>query len=523
MERETNPVRAMKQLPDFDLSIVMPFYKRLDEFKRVFPSKAKYYERNGIEVVIVADEPTEEQGILDYIRRYPFINWKVVVNDEDHPWRNPAKAFNVGIRQATKSYILVMDPELEFYTDVIYELREKLDSYPEHYAVGQVLFMDICEEINEETLHKHGRGLIPYGSIMAKKEYFERVGGYSEHYTEWGGEDDHLRKRLELAGIRRLFFPDSVLIHREDMGKRTVSRNEQRARITRDVLSEMFLPMKIVVNGEDWGTDFGRVAYDWRDHPFAKEQCREYLSTLKQFDITSDEIFEKSYPLIALIPTYNESERIGDCLRSVEKYCDGIILLDDDSRDDTYSIAQSKKLLLKAKKVRTEFNDKQNRNILLDIASFFKAEWFIFIDADERFDDRFVDLREVMKRSDMDIAGLWIVNLWNTMDLYRVNMEDSNPLSHEGVWFRWRMFRNKGRMQFICSNKLHFYLIPYVNKMSSKSNTLLLHIGCLLEKNREYKYEFYCNEDKFSLLNYEDLLVCNVILKSVSEIKDLNI
>ena len=63
----------MKQLPDFDLSIVMPFYKRLDEFKRVFPSKAKYYERNGIEVVIVADEPTEEQGILDYIRRYPFI------------------------------------------------------------------------------------------------------------------------------------------------------------------------------------------------------------------------------------------------------------------------------------------------------------------------------------------------------------------------------------------------------------------------------------------------------------------
>lgn len=62
----------MKELPDFDLSIVMPFYKRLAEFKRVFPSKAKYYERNGIEVVIVADEPTEEDGILDYIRTYPF-------------------------------------------------------------------------------------------------------------------------------------------------------------------------------------------------------------------------------------------------------------------------------------------------------------------------------------------------------------------------------------------------------------------------------------------------------------------
>ena len=468
MERETNPVRAMKQLPDFDLSIVMPFYKRLDEFKRVFPSKAKYYERNGIEVVIVADEPTEEQGILDYIRRYPFINWKVVVNDEDHPWRNPAKAFNVGIRQATKSYILVMDPELEFYTDVIYELREKLDSYPEHYAVGQVLFMDICEEINEETLHKHGRGLIPYGSIMAKKEYFERVGGYSEHYTEWGGEDDHLRKRLELAGIHRLFFPDSVLIHREDMGKRTVSR--------------------------------------------------EYLSTLIQFDISSDEIFEKSYPLIALIPTYNESERIGDCLRSVEKYCDGIILLDDDSRDDTYEIARSEKLLLKAKKVRTEFNDKQNRNILLDIASFFKAEWFIFIDADERFDDRFVDLREVMKRDDVDTVGVWIANLWDSMDTYRADMEDTHPLSQNGLWFRWRMFRNKGRMQITERKRLHFKSVPYFNRRIGFADTLLLHLGYISDKYRKNKYDFYLQEDKNKLFFYYDILVESMYMNQVSDI-----
>lgn len=41
----------MKQLPDFDLSIIMPFHKQLSEFKRVFPAKAKYYERNGIEVI----------------------------------------------------------------------------------------------------------------------------------------------------------------------------------------------------------------------------------------------------------------------------------------------------------------------------------------------------------------------------------------------------------------------------------------------------------------------------------------
>lgn len=508
----------MKQLPDFDLSIVMPFYKRLDEFKRVFPSKANYYQRNGIEVVIVADEPTEQEGILEYIRTYPFINWKVVVNNEDHAWRNPAKAFNVGIRQATKQYVMIMDPELEFHTDVIYELREKLDSYPEHYAIGQVLFMDIQEEIDRQTLEKHRYEWIPYGSIMAKKEYFERIGGYSEHYTEWGGEDDHLRKRLELAGIHRLFFPEAKLIHREDYSLRTVSRNEQRARIPHEVLSEMLLPTQIKVNDDNWGSDFDTVIYDWKDHPFAKQQCRDYLSTLKEFEISSDQIFEKSYPLIALIPTYNESERITDCLRSVEKYCDGIILLDDDSGDDTFNIAQSEKLLVKAKKIRTEFNDKQNRNMLLDIASFFKAEWFIFIDADERFDDRFVDLREVMKMPDVDTVGVWIANLWDNMETYRTDMEDTHPLSQNGLWFRWRMFRHKGRMQINTRGNLHFKSVPYSgNQFFSK--TLILHLGYLNLTDRNSKYEFYIKEDKHILFFYYDILLDSINKERIDDIE----
>ena len=509
----------MKQLPDFDLSIVMPFYKRLDEFKRVFPSKVEYYERNGIEVVIVVDEPTETEGILDYIRAYPFINWKVVVNPEDHAWRNPAKAFNVGIRQATKQYVLIMDPELEFYTDVIYELREKLDAYPEHYAVGQVLFLDIREEITPETIARHAHERIPYGSIMAKKEYFERVGGYSEHYTEWGGEDDHLRRRLELAGIRRLFFPDALLVHREDFSKRTVSRNEQRARIPREVLSEMLLPARIVVNGTDWGRDFDRVVYDWKEHPFAKTQCRDYLSTLKRFDIPSDTVFDRSYPLVALIPTYNESERITDCLRSVEKYCDGIILLDDDSTDGTYDLIQSDKLLVKAQKIRTEFNDKQNRNILLDIASFFKVEWFIFIDADERFDDRFVDLREVMKREDVDTVGVWIANLWDSMETYRTDMKDTHPLSKNGLWFRWRMFRNKGWMQIFSPFNLHFMAIPYLRELRGRiSCTLLFHLGYLTQSRRQEKYKFYVVEDVFRILDYRYVTDKNYQLKEIENI-----
>ena len=492
----------MKQLQDFDLSIVIPLCGRLDEFKRVFSSESNYYERNGIEVVLVINKPNEQQETLDYIRTYPFINWIVIINTQDHPQHNPAKAFNTGIRQATKQYILIMNPELEFYTDMIYQLREKLDSYPEHYAICQVRYMD---------------KLLPYENIMAKKKYFEKVGGYSEHYTEWEEENNNICRRLELAGIHRLLFPEIELSLRENSSQQTVSKNKQQARIPNELLSEMLLPVDIKINKSFKITDYDTVIYDWKEHPYAKQQCRDYLSTLKQFDILSDDIFEKSYPLIALIPTYNESERITDCLRSVEKYCDGIILLDDDSTDDTYRIAQSDKLLIKAKKVRTEFNDKQNRNILLDIASFFKAEWFIFIDADERFDDRFVDLREVMKRDDVDTVGVWIANLWNNEKVYRVNIGMSNFIFNQGLWVRWRMFRNQGRMKYIVTNKLHFKSVPYLSKPYI-SQTLILHYGYLTQKIRKKKYLMYKTEDKNNIINYNEILDINNKYEKVENI-----
>lgn len=472
----------MKQLPDFDLSIVMPIYRQLSAFKRIFPSKAKYYERNGIEVVIVIGDPNEQEGILDYIRTYPFINWKVVVNLQNSSWQNPAKAFNVGIRQATKQYILIMDPEQIFCMDVIYELRKNLDEYSECYAIDS-----------------------SYDCLMVKKKYLNLVGGFNERFSCWKWSELNLCKRLELAGIYQLFFPDILLQNKDDRSYESLLHD-----IPGEVLYEMLLPIHIDAGNGDIN-ELDVVVYDWQEHPYAKEQCREYLSGLKQYDIPTDVVFEKIYPLIALIPTYNESERIIDCLRSVEKYCDGIILLDDDSCDDTYEIAHSEKLLLKARKVRTEFNDKQNRNILLDIASFFKAEWFIFIDADERFDDRFVDLREVMKISNVDIIGVYIANLWNSMDTYRF-MKD--PYAKNGLWLRWRMFRDKGRMQIVNQRKLHFPSIPYAEKNCNffEAKTLLLHLGYLSQNKRKYKYDFYQIEDKDRILCYDDILYndCNI-------------
>ena len=135
---------------NFDVSVVMPFYKKLTAFKRVFPRNRKYFERNGIEVIIVLDCPDEKELLIQYIQEYPFVNWKVIYNDQPHEWRNPTKPINVGIRFATKKYIMVCSPESEFYTDAILQLRTGLKNYPNHYAIGAVCFAGNRETINKK-------------------------------------------------------------------------------------------------------------------------------------------------------------------------------------------------------------------------------------------------------------------------------------------------------------------------------------------------------------------------------------
>ncbi|OGH23757.1 MAG: hypothetical protein A2958_03330 [Candidatus Levybacteria bacterium RIFCSPLOWO2_01_FULL_38_13] len=80
----------------------------------------------------------------------------------------------------------------------------------------------------------------------------------------------------------------------------------------------------------------------------------------------------------AVILTKNEEKNIEDCIKSV-KWCDEIILIDDNSTDKTREIAEE----LGAKVFRRDLNGDffSQRNFGLEKA---KNEWVFFVDADER-------------------------------------------------------------------------------------------------------------------------------------------
>ena len=494
---------------NFEVSVVMPFFQKMEEFYQILPLNAPYFQRNGIEVIISMDDDSEQDALIDFIKQYPFINWKVIANHNKHGWRNPTKAINVGIKHATKKYVLVCSPESEFYTDAIYLMRKALEYYDQCFAIGTVAFA-IEEDIRSDNLDF----CMPYGSIMAKRSDLEAISGYDESLSAWGGDDNNIRARLELYGVRKLLLPEVQLIHCEPNGESKRRRFHKRALLP----FECEYPNIARANNKEWGADFDHIVYDWRNNQYAEELVKIYLANFKDYTLIDPSVFTKKYKRIVLAQSYNEIEGIHSFLEHMALYFDGIVLLDDESTDGTYELANHPKLLLKVQKQRIGFIDIENRNMLMDIASFFSSEWFCFMDIDERFDARFADFDKATANKEIDTLLFRFVHLWDNEKLYNAEY----PYMDYGVGMRYRMFRNIGHAQMYSSKKLHFLSVPHL-KQQMNSEILFLHYGNISKERRIKKYQFYQREDtEQDQQGYDHLIAENSKLLNVCDIQLLN-
>lgn len=500
----------------FDVSIVLPFYKKFQEYKRVLPKNLSFFQRNGIELIIVLDSPDEELELINFLNEFPFLNSRVIINRKAHEWRNPAKPLNVGIRNSNYKYIFVASPETEFLTDVIYQLRYILQYYPESFAIGQVAFLDLEDEPSLSDILKYS--MYPFGSIMVEKKHLEKIGGYWEMLSSWGGDDDNIRTRLELAGIRKMFVPQAIAIHREENSDEHKSRSKKNALMPITAYKSIFYPHEPFVNETNWGCDFNEVAYSWSSRNSRRDQYINYSKQFKKYWIKNDDVFQKKYKIIALIQVKNEIIYIPSVLTDLDKYCDGIILLDDGSSDGTYEAALSDKLLLKIQKESDIlFDDLKLRNILLELASFLSTEWLFFFDADERFDERFSDLRSIAKRTDIDCVCFYAVHLWNNKFHFRKDV----PENKDGILPRLRMFRNYGPLQINSNRVLHFPATPFIrNRLNAP--ILILHHGNIKAETRKMKYNRYTLQDKEGKTqgySFDYLLENDVSLENINNIQ----
>lgn len=82
-----------------------------------------------------------------------------------------------------------------------------------------------------------------------------------------------------------------------------------------------------------------------------------------------------------IILTKNEEQNIEKCIQSV-KWCDEIIVVDDNSSDKTIEIAKKYKTTIYQRSLNNNFSSQRNFGI-----SKSKNEWIFFVDADEMVSD----------------------------------------------------------------------------------------------------------------------------------------
>ncbi len=506
----------LEVLSFFDVSIVMPFFNRLGDFTRTLPYNAKFFQRNGIEVVVVLDSPHEELGLIKLIEQYPFINFKIIVNRTAHEWRNPCKVLNVGVKNSSYNFIMVLDPEVELITDVIYQLRYVITFYQNSYVTGVVAFLSHDEDISNveaETIW------LPYGSIMMAKRHLLVVRGYNENFTKWGGEDNQIRRKLDLIGLQHIELLDAKTVHREKNSDGHMQRSLRVDEMPIKHLKNILYPKKAVFNDETWGLDFDEIIWSW-DINKSYDELYKYLSLFEKYWTGRESTLKSNFQIVCLVQTRNEANSISEFLLHLDSIFDGVIVLDDGSTDTTYEKTVSEKLLLKVKKkYKGYFDDLQNRNLLLRLSSFFKSQWFVFIDVDERFDERYNNVRKLTMNDDIDVYSFLLVDIWNNKDTYRYDL----PYGENGVLKRGRMFRSHGSLQIISQREIHFPAVPYYRNHQI-ADILIHHHGNFSKQIRRKKYELYSAQDrdgkKMGLSSYDYLLENEVHLKPVA---DLNI
>ena len=491
----------------FGVSILIPVRIELNDFKWVFAKNTPFFEQNGIELVLLLNE-SYDSSLPDFIETYPFINFKILMYQERNV-ETYGKIINGGIHQASHDHVLVLDSGFELKTDIIYRLRYILKYYPDTFVTGNLAtfnrenFTEKCEQ--SSVLSSLST------IIMVKKQDLLDIKGFDEKLDDYNDICKQLFRRLELKGLSKMRLIDAVAIS-------TLDNEDQRCNLKSiKHLKYVLYPKKAVLNTKDWEQNIGNAIWDSEAHKSHNGLVR-YLSQFQEFDIRKDGVCNNDYQIVALIQVKNEIKNIPEILSHLEPYCDGIILLDDGSSDGSYEKAVHEKLLIKAQKEHDGvFDDLGNRNILLRLASFIKSEWFFFIDADERFDCRYDDLRFHANNKEMDVYRFQLVDLWDNPNDYRVDMPDNR---YNGIATRARMFRSKGNLQIHTNREIHFPAVPYTKKVSV-AQLLLLHYGNYDKEIRERKYKLYTSQDpdgKKQAHSYDFLKDEKVVLKDIREI-----
>ncbi len=244
---------ALLETPELRVTVVIPVYNRVDLLARTIAgARTQRYPRDLIRLV-VADDGSEED-VASAVKALT-VDFPVSVLRREHEGYGAGQARNLGAASADDGDILVF-----FDSDCVPDPDAVARHSAWHHAASNLVVIgsrhhvdttDIGPEIIEEdpevlrrlalgeraddasawvspdfraTLHRrtaslrHGdqafRSLVS-SNFSVPAAAFEEVGGFSEDFTRWGGEDTELGWRLWNAGMFFVDEPGAAIYHQQ--------------------------------------------------------------------------------------------------------------------------------------------------------------------------------------------------------------------------------------------------------------------------------------------------------------------
>jgi len=490
----------------FNVSIIIPFFNKNGDFFNTLMKNYRKFEQVN-EVIIVFDHPINPKT-FSFLKDYK-INFRCIVNMLDHERRIPEVAINVGLRSAISEFCIVVHPDCVLGEDVISNFMENMAE--KSFCVGHSIFVrknDFDGDI--ESIEKIGPSFRDF--ICCRRKILEKIGFYPESTDV----RDNIVTALLKKGVKKKECPGvKVFYLKSDESFQKRLKGELPSKIKLD-LDDNFVYINI------YQDNFSPSLIPSLNNYFQKDKVIKSLAIRESVSYY--------YPIVLLTSCYNEEKNIADFLENVEKIVDGIIVLDDESTDNSWDLLESEKIILKIKKRRVTFNDLENRNVLLNVAqeillkNKIRVGWFLWLDFDER-----IYLREIenVKKSlflpynKNNVYKLPILHMW---DSTKYNGE--YPESENGVQLQKRLFRHLPCFtpyKIKSEKHLHFPLIPY-NEKSKNFPLLIQHLGFNNEEKRKLKYDSYTKKYDKALTtksSYEFLLKENVLLFNYLKNNDL--
>lgn len=145
-----------------------------------------------------------------------------------------------------------------------------------------------------------------------------------------------------------------------------------------------------------------------------------------------DTFTQKPNKIVGLVQARNEEFFIEQCLKALACYTDAIVIIDDQSTDNTTSIIKSlekelnvEKIIIHNESSWQKRDEKYNRQLLLDTGRSIKGTHFIFMDADNMFSSKCLEnnwlKNKILSMKKGQLIRFWEVNFWGGIENYRID------------------------------------------------------------------------------------------------------